>query len=63
MDWSKQKRIPYGESMFCRFALRPYQMPDAIRTTAHAPVIRIKNGEGNMNQAMTAAAGESPPPT
>jgi hypothetical protein len=63
MGWSKQKRIPYGESVFCRFAPRPYQMPDAIRTTAHAPVNRIKNGEGNMNQATTAAAAESPPLT
>jgi len=38
-------------------------MPDAISTAAHAPVNRIKNGEGYMNQATTAAAAESPPLT
>jgi len=63
MDGSKPKRIPYGESVLCRCAPRPYQMPDAIRTIAHALVNRIKNGEGNMNQATIAAAAESPPLT
>jgi len=63
MDWSKQTPIPYGKIVFCLFAPRPYQMPDAINTTAQAPVNRIKNGEGNMNQATTAAAAESPPLT
>jgi hypothetical protein len=38
-------------------------MPDAISTTAHTPVNRIKNGDGNMNHATTAAAAESPPLT
>lgn len=68
MDWSKQMPIPYGiirfrRSGFYLFAPRPYQMPDAISTTAHAPVNRIKNGDGNMNHATTAAAAESPPVT
>jgi len=61
MDWSKQKRIPYDESVFCLFAPRRYQMPDEISTTAQAPVNSIKNGEGNMNHVTTAAAAESPP--
>jgi len=38
-------------------------LPDAINTPAHALVNSIKNGEGNMNQATTAAAAESPPLT
>lgn len=49
MGWSKRKRIPYRESLLYRFAPRPYQTPDAINTTAHAPVNSIKKGEGNMN--------------
>ena len=63
MDWSEQEWIPYGESVVGRFAPRPYQMPDAVNPIAQAPVNSIKNGEGNMNQATTAAAAESPPLT
>ena len=63
MNWSTRTWAPYGESVFYLFAPRPYQMPDAINTIAHAPVKRIKNGEGYMNQATTAAAAESPPLT
>jgi hypothetical protein len=35
-------------------------MPEASSTTAQAPVNKIKNGEGNMNQATTDAPADSP---
>ena|SRR5260221_12892601 len=39
-------------------AARPYQIPERSKTTAQAPVNRIKNGEGNMNHATMAAPAD-----
>lgn len=54
-------KFDYAESVFSFFAPRPYQIPDVISTAAHAPVKKIRNGEGSMNQATTAAAADIPP--
>ena len=55
------KNLTGYESSVCYRATRPYQNPAANSTSAHAAVNPIKNGEGNMNHAATAAAADSAP--
>src|SRR6185312_8003233 len=38
-----------------------YQIPEATKTTAQAPVNRMRNGEGSMNHATMAAAPDNAP--
>jgi len=40
---------------------RPYQAPETTSTIPHPAVNNIKKGEGNINQATTAAANDKPP--
>jgi len=39
-------------------AFLSYQIPETNKTTAQAPVKRIKKGDGSINQATTAAPAD-----
>ena len=48
-------------NQFCLREASVYQIPEANKTMAQAPVKRMRKDDGNMNHATTAAAAESPP--